>query len=255
MTQQDRCSPARASRRSCTRAHARDDRRRTTRRRARRSRAARVGIQFSVAVSPKSRRGGVEGVGLARPRAGPSSVSTGRPSTSPIALRGLLRAAASGWRRSPRCPRRAAARPSPRACSQPRSDRRSPSSGPRPPRAVGDVGHRLAVADEVDVSSLTRARPRRNSSCTRVSPAISGWKEITSMLSWRAATGWPSTSARISTPSPCSAIHGARMNTARTGSPSMPGISRSASNERIWRPNALRRHGVVRAARGARGRA
>ena len=43
------------------------------------------------------------------------------------------------------------------------------------------------------------------------------------MLSWRAATGWPSTSARTSTPSPCSAIHGARMNTARTGAPSMPG--------------------------------
>ena len=61
------------------------------------------------------------------------------------------------------------------------------------------------------------------------------------MLSWRAATGWPSTEARISTPSPASAIHGARMNTARTGGPSMPGMRRSASNERIWRPNALRR--------------
>ena len=43
------------------------------------------------------------------------------------------------------------------------------------------------------------------------------------MFSWRAATTWPSTSASTSTASPCSSIHGARMNTARTGSPSMPG--------------------------------
>ena len=33
---------------------------------------------------------------------------------------------------------------------------------------------------------------------------------------------------------------GARMNTARTGGPSIPGIRRSASKERIWRPKALR---------------
>ena len=64
------------------------------------------------------------------------------------------------------------------------------------------------------------------------------------MLSWRAATGCPSTEARISTASPYSASHGARMKTARTGGPSMPGISRSSSNERIWRPNALRSHSV-----------
>ena len=62
------------------------------------------------------------------------------------------------------------------------------------------------------------------------------------MLSWRAATMCPSTSASTSTASPCSSIQGARMKTARTGSPSIPGISRSASNERIWRPNALRLH-------------
>ncbi len=64
------------------------------------------------------------------------------------------------------------------------------------------------------------------------------------MLSWRAATGWPSTAARISTASPYSASHGARMKTARTGGPSIPGMSRSSSNERIWRPNALRLHSV-----------
>ena len=61
------------------------------------------------------------------------------------------------------------------------------------------------------------------------------------MLSCRAATTWPSTSARTSTSSPCSSIQGARMNTARTGPPSTPGMSRSASKERIWRPKALRR--------------
>ena len=37
------------------------------------------------------------------------------------------------------------------------------------------------------------------------------------MLSWRAATGWPSTEARISTAVAVSAIQGARMKTARTG--------------------------------------
>src|SRR3954470_15980659 len=63
------------------------------------------------------------------------------------------------------------------------------------------------------------------------------------MLSWRAATGWSSTEARISTPSPYSASQGARMNTART-LPSIPGISRSSSKDRIWRPNALRSHSV-----------
>ena len=40
--------------------------------------------------------------------------------------------------------------PSPRACSQPRSDRRSASCGLGLHRAVGDVGHGLAVAGEVD---------------------------------------------------------------------------------------------------------
>src|SRR3954466_10228451 len=102
---------------------------------------------------------------------------------------------------------------------------------------VGEVVRRLAVAGEVD-DHFTRSR--RNSSCTRDSPAISGWKEITSMFSWRAATGCPSTAASTSTASPCSAIHGARMNTARTGPPSMPSMSRSASKDRSWRPNALR---------------
>ena len=61
--------------------------------------------------------------------------------------------------------------------------------GPTLELAVGDVRHRLAVAREEDHAATSR----RNSSCTRSSPAISGWNEITSMLSWRAATGCPST--------------------------------------------------------------
>ena len=84
----------------------------------------------------------------------------------------------------------------------------------------------------------------RNSSCRRVSPAISGWKEITSRFPWRTATGWPSTAASTSTSSPHTSTHGARMKTARTGGPAMPGIRRSASKERIWRPKALRRHSM-----------
>ena len=34
---------------------------------------------------------------------------------------------------------------------------------------------------------------------------------------WRAAIGWPSTSAEDLTPGPCSAIQGARMKIARSG--------------------------------------
>ena len=79
-----------------------------------------------------------------------------------------------------------------------------------------------------------------------VSPAISGWKAITSILSWRAATGWPSTEARISTASPCSATHGRADEDGADRRPRRrPGISRSASNERTWRPNALRCAGHV----------
>src|SRR3954466_2377335 len=91
--------------------------------------------------------------------------------------------------------------------------------------AVGEVVRRLPVAREVD-DHFTRSR--RKSSWTRDSPAISGWKEITSMFSWRAATGCPSTAARTSTASPYSASHGARMKTARTAPP-MPGSPRSSS--------------------------
>ena len=89
-----------------------------------------------------------------------------------------------------------------------------------------------------------RRRARRSSPgtarCRRSSPESSGWNAMTRRLPSRAATGWPSTSARISTPGPCSAIHGARMNTARTGPPSRSAKSRSASKERTWRPKALR---------------
>ena len=41
--------------------------------------------------------------------------------------------------------------------------------------------------------------------------------------------GWPSTSPRISTPGPCSAIHGARMKIPRSGPPASPRSATSAS--------------------------
>src|SRR5215213_5012473 len=79
----------------------------------------------------------------------------------------------------------------PAALGQPVPVGRSRAAGP-----VGLVRQGLAVADEVQ-GQLAHARSDpMNSSWSRVSPAISGWKEITSMLSWRAATTWPSTSAR-----------------------------------------------------------
>src|SRR6266540_1242656 len=61
------------------------------------------------------------------------------------------------------------------------------------------------------------------------------------MLSWRTATGCPSTSASTSTSSPCSSTQGARMNTARSGPPASPSTSSSVSKLATWRPNALRR--------------
>src|SRR4051812_17716386 len=79
-----------------------------------------------------------------------------------------------------------------------------------------------------------------NASCNRRSSPSSGWEEMTNSDPSRAATGWPPTDASTSTPAPCSAIHGARMNTARTGPPSMSGNSRSSSKECSWRPKALR---------------
>ena len=77
------------------------------------------------------------------------------------------------------------------------------------------------------------------------------------MLSWRAATGWPSTSARISTPAPYSASHGARMKTARIGPPSMPGdvevvlegadlaAERVALAERVHQPRCSRSSMII----------
>ena len=77
-------------------------------------------------------------------------------------------------------------------------------------------------------------------SCRRVSPSISGWKATARMLPCRTATGWPSTSASTSTPSPCSSTHGARMNTAahrRRRARRGRGRPRSCCT---WRPKALR---------------
>src|SRR5919112_4748339 len=85
-----------------------------------------------------------------------------------------------------------------------------------------------------------------NISCTRASPVTSGWNDVASSAPCRTATilpaagpssTWPSTS----TPSPTSSTHGARMKTARTGSPSTPATCRSSSKESTCRPKALRR--------------
>ena len=54
----------------------------------------------------------------------------------------------------------------------------------------------------------------RNRSCTRVSSVSSGWNDAHQDPSLARDTGCPSTSARIATPGPASATHGARMNTA-----------------------------------------
>src|SRR3954452_13070068 len=56
-------------------------------------------------------------------------------------------------------------------------------------------------------------------SWTRVSSVSSGWKAATRSRPSRASTGWPSTSASTSTSGPTSSSHGARIKTARSGSP------------------------------------
>ena len=63
---------------------------------------------------------------------------------------------ASGWRRSSRSPRPRSRRPSPRACSQPRSVSRSTSPSGTLAAAVEDVRHGLAVAHEVELEAQAR---------------------------------------------------------------------------------------------------
>src|SRR5690606_24515665 len=88
----------------------------------------------------------------------------------------------------------------------------------------------------ISYSDSTRSRNMR---WMRSSGVSSGWKEAAITRSWRTMTGWPSTFASTSTPSPVFSTHGARMNTAWNGS-SSPSTSRSASNESFWRPKAFR---------------
>ncbi len=83
---------------------------------------------------------------------------------------------------------------------------------------------------------------------------ISGWNAVASTAPCRTATARPAaapadapdrvlggTVASTSTCGPADSTHGARMNTARTGSPGTPSNRRSVSKESTWRPNALRR--------------
>src|SRR6185312_9719433 len=86
-----------------------------------------------------------------------------------------------------------------------------------------------------------RSRTRSTShSWMRPSSVSSGWNATARMLPSRTAIGWPSISARTSTPAPYSSTHGARMKTAHNGPPSIPSSSTSASKLFTWRPNALR---------------
>ena len=82
------------------------------------------------------------------------------------------------------------------------------------------VGGALLVLDRRPLAMPGHSSPPvpwfRNSSWIRVSSVSSGWNAATRMRPSRASTGWPSTSARTSTPGPASSIHGARMKTART---------------------------------------
>ena len=167
------------------------------------------------------------------------------------ALRGLLRAAHRGGddQLDP-LPLQPPAEPAgllPAALRQ-----RVPVVRPRALGPVGLVGERLAVADEVQ---LHAAISFMNSSCSRVSPAISGWKEMTSMLACRAATTWPSTSASTSQRRPVlvdprrADEHGADRAAVHAGDVEV-GLERpDLAAERVAPA------GVVGDVRGARGRA
>ena len=57
------------------------------------------------------------------------------------------------------------------------------------------------------------------SACSRLSSVSCAWKATASRLPSRIAIGCPSTSARTSTPGPCSSTHGARIETPRGAAP------------------------------------
>ena len=113
--------------------------------------------------------------------------------------------------------------PRARRCSKSRSCR-SPPRGrdePMPPAVPTPAKRSGAVAETASAPCQTAEAARRagvaplsrNSRCTRSSSVSSAWKATASRFAFARRHGWPSTSARISTPGPCSAIQGARMNT------------------------------------------
>ena len=128
--------------------------------------------------------------------------------------------------------------------------RASPASSPLAPAAATTPTYHsmLTLHRSLDRSRASGAARRgaartrsRNSSCRRRLAGQLGMEAMTTSTSpCRAATGWPSTSARISTPGPVLGdprradehrAHRAAVDVRE---------SRSASKECTWRPNALR---------------
>ena len=139
---------ARRSRRSCTRATRADDRRERL--------GARLGVIGRRA--PASRRRGPCPCSTARrrgrrrtggPRAGPRRSRTAGPAPRRCAC-AVSCARPYGLARIASMPSPRSRSPTPRACSQPRSDRRSPSSGSACIVRSATLATRLAVAREVD---------------------------------------------------------------------------------------------------------
>ena len=94
----------------------------------------------------------------------------------------------------------------------------------------------LAMPGQADPPSRDRGTAR-GAACRRSAP---GWNAATRKRPSRASTGWPSTSASTSTSGPASSIHGARMKTARSGSPR----PRRRGRSRTTRPGGRRRCGA-----------
>ena len=160
-----------------------------------RDRCARDGLQLGVLVAEL---GGAERRGAAlrrpaRPRSSSSSAPRKRAPTSPTRAR-------TGWRcgeprpaRSDVCfvstrwsgrGRRQALRPAHRLGGAARATRCS-STVPTPDYTGADLAERRATRSSAGCTPRPRAATgtcARKSSCRRVSPAISGWKEITSSV-------------------------------------------------------------------------
>ena len=170
---------------------------------------------------------------------------------------GRRRRAGSRRPAGPRTPsRRSGARrrrgpPRRRRRSAARRPRRPRSRRCRPPRPSSNTGRGSERGSlRADLSSLTSFSPDRlERESTRAAVAIAikargranrrSARDGTSRRAPRPRArrpGCPSSSASTSTPGPWGSIHGARMNTARSGSGPMPSTSRSASKLASWRP-------------------